>query len=390
MDNGIFAPVYQTGNMQFTIQANDSKSSARAGTLLTDHGSIETPIFMPVGTAGSVKAVHQRELANDIQAQIILGNTYHLYLRPGLPLLQQAGGLHAFIGWDKPILTDSGGYQVYSLSDNRKIKEEGVTFKSHIDGSKHIFTPENVLDIQRTIGADIIMAFDECTPYPCEYKYAKKSMELTHRWLDRCITRLDETPPKYGYNQYLFPIVQGSTYKDLREQSATYIASKNRSGNAIGGLSVGEPHEDMYAMTELVCGILPKDKPRYLMGVGTPENILECIALGIDMFDCVMPTRNARNGMLFTSEGIINIRNEKWKDDLSPIDAALGGYASTHYSKAYLRHLIISKEILGAQIASIHNLTFYLWLVKEARKHITYGSFTTWKNEMVKKVKTRL
>lgn len=390
MDNGIFAPVYQTGNMQFTIQANDSKSSARAGTLLTDHGSIETPIFMPVGTAGSVKAVHQRELANDIQAQIILGNTYHLYLRPGLALLQQAGGLHAFIGWDKPILTDSGGYQVYSLSDNRKIKEEGVTFKSHIDGSKHIFTPENVMDIQRTIGADIIMAFDECTPYPCEYKYAKKSMELTHRWLDRCITRLDETPPKYGYNQYLFPIVQGSTYKDLREQSATYIASKNRSGNAIGGLSVGEPHEDMYAMTELVCGILPKDKPRYLMGVGTPENILECIALGIDMFDCVMPTRNARNGMLFTSEGIINIRNEKWKDDLSPIDAALGGYASTHYSKAYLRHLIISKEILGAQIASIHNLTFYLWLVKEARKHITYGSFTTWKNEMVKKVKTRL
>lgn len=390
MDNGIFAPVYQTGNMQFTIQANDSKSSARAGTLLTDHGPIETPIFMPVGTAGSVKAVHQRELANDIQAQIILGNTYHLYLRPGLALLQQAGGLHAFIGWDKPILTDSGGYQVYSLSDNRKIKEEGVTFKSHIDGSKHIFTPENVMDIQRTIGADIIMAFDECTPYPCEYKYAKKSMELTHRWLDRCITRLDETPPKYGYNQYLFPIVQGSTYKDLREQSATYIASKNRSGNAIGGLSVGEPHEDMYAMTELVCGILPKDKPRYLMGVGTPENILECIALGIDMFDCVMPTRNARNGMLFTSEGIINIRNEKWKDDLSPIDAALGGYASTHYSKAYLRHLIISKEILGAQIASIHNLTFYLWLVKEARKHITYGSFTTWKNEMVKKVKTRL
>lgn len=390
MDNGIFAPVYQTGNMQFTIQANDSKSSARAGTLLTDHGSIETPIFMPVGTAGSVKAVHQRELANDIQAQIILGNTYHLYLRPGLALLQQAGGLHAFIGWDKPILTDSGGYQVYSLSDNRKIKEEGVTFKSHIDGSKHIFTPENVMDIQRTIGADIIMAFDECTPYPCEYKYAKKSMELTHRWLDRCITRLDETPPKYGYNQYLFPIVQGSTYKDLREQSATYIASKNRSGNAIGGLSVGEPHEDMYAMTELVCGILPKDKPRYLMGVGTPENILECIALGIDMFDCVMPTRNARNGMLFTSEGIINIRNEKWKDDLSPIDAALGGYASTHYSKAYLRHLIISKEILGAQIASIHNLTFYLWLVKEARKHITDGSFSTWKNEMVKKVKTRL
>lgn len=345
---------------------------------------------MPVGTAGSVKAVHQRELKNDIQAQIILGNTYHLYLRPGLPLLQQAGGLHAFIGWDKPILTDSGGYQVYSLSDNRKIKEEGVTFKSHIDGSKHIFTPENVMDIQRTIGADIIMAFDECTPYPCEYKYAKKSMELTHRWLDRCVSRLNETQPLYGYNQYLFPIVQGSTYKDLREQSASYIASKNLGGNAIGGLSVGEPHEDMYAMTELVCGILPKDKPRYLMGVGTPENILECIALGIDMFDCVMPTRNARNGMLFTSAGIINIRNEKWKDDLSPIDADLGGYASTHYSKAYLRHLIISKEILGAQIASIHNLTFYLWLVKEARKRINDGTFATWKNEMVKKVKTRL
>lgn len=345
---------------------------------------------MPVGTAGSVKAVHQRELTNDIQAQIILGNTYHLYLRPGLELLQQAGGLHAFIGWERPILTDSGGYQVYSLSDNRKIKEEGVTFKSHIDGSKHIFTPENVMDIQRTIGADIIMAFDECTPYPCEYKYAKKSMELTHRWLDRCVTRINETQPLYGYNQYLFPIVQGSTYKDLREQSATYIATKNLSGNAIGGLSVGEPHEDMYAMTELVCSILPKDKPRYLMGVGTPENILECIALGIDMFDCVMPTRNARNGMLFTSEGIINIRNEKWKNDLTPIDANLGGYASTHYSKAYLRHLIISKEILGAQIASIHNLTFYLWLVKEARKHINEGTFTPWKNEMVKKVKTRL
>jgi queuine tRNA-ribosyltransferase len=345
---------------------------------------------MPVGTAGSVKAVHQRELKNDIQAQVILGNTYHLYLRPGLQLLQQAGGLHAFTGWDKPILTDSGGYQVYSLSDNRKIKEEGVTFKSHIDGSKHIFTPENVMDIQRTIGADIVMAFDECTPYPCEYKYAQKSMELTHRWLDRCISRLDETQPEYGYNQYLFPIVQGSTYKDLREQSATYIASKNLGGNAIGGLSVGEPHEAMYAMTELVCGILPKDKPRYLMGVGTPENILECIALGIDMFDCVMPTRNARNGMLFTSAGIINIRNEKWKDDLSPIDATLGGYASTHYSKAYLRHLIISKEILGAQIASIHNLTFYLWLVREARKRIKEGTFTPWKNELVKKVKTRL
>ncbi len=376
--------------MKFSLAGKDTHSSARAGILSTDHGDIHTPIFMPVGTAGSVKAVHQRELENDIKAEIILGNTYHLYLRPGLELLQKAGGLHAFNGWRKPILTDSGGYQVYSLSETRKIKEAGVTFKSHIDGSKHIFTPENVMDIQRAIGADIIMAFDECTPYPCEYKYAKKSMELTHRWLDRCITRIEETNPHYGYSQSLFPIVQGSVYKDLRQQSAEYIASKNLSGNAIGGLSVGEPHEDMYEMTELVCSILPKDKPRYLMGVGTPENILECIALGIDMFDCVMPTRNARNGMLFTTAGIINIRNEKWKNDLSPIDQELGGYVSTFYSKAYLRHLIINKEILGAQIASIHNLTFYLWLVKEARLRILDGSFAKWKTTMVKKVSSRL
>jgi queuine tRNA-ribosyltransferase len=345
---------------------------------------------MPVGTAGSVKALHQRELDQDVKAQIILGNTYHLYLRPGTELLKKAGGLHQFNGWSKPILTDSGGYQVYSLGHNRKITEEGVVFKSHIDGSRHIFTPESVMDIEREIGADIIMAFDECTPYPCEYTYAKKSMHLTHRWLERCVKRVNETKSLYPYSQALFPIVQGSVYKDLREESAHFIANQQQPGNAIGGLSVGEPHEDMYAMTDLVCSILPKDKPRYLMGVGTPENILECIALGIDMFDCVMPTRNARNGMLFTTEGIINIRNEKWKDDLSPIDATLGGYASTFYSKAYLRHLIISKEILGAQIASIHNLTFYLWLVGKAREHIIAGTFTNWKNQMVKRVTQRL
>jgi queuine tRNA-ribosyltransferase len=345
---------------------------------------------MPVGTAGSVKAIHQRELEQDINAQIILGNTYHLYLRPGTDILEKAGGLHKFNGWTRPILTDSGGYQVYSLAENRKIVEEGVTFKSHIDGSKHHFTPENVMDIQRTIGADIIMAFDECTPYPCEYKYAKSSMALTHQWLKRCVERVRTTDPKYGYEQVLFPIVQGSVYNDLRAESAHFIASQDQPGNAIGGLSVGEPHEDMYAMTSLVCGILPKDKPRYLMGVGTPENILECIALGIDMFDCVLPTRNARNGMLFTTEGIINIRNEKWKADFSPIDAALGGYASTFYSRAYLRHLVINKEILGAQIASIHNLTFYLWLVKEARQQIIAGTFASWKETMVKKVSARL
>jgi len=376
--------------MQFKLTTTDLRSRARSGTITTDHGEIPTPIFMPVGTAGSVKAVHQRELKNDIQAKIILGNTYHLYLRPGLEVIEKAGGLHGFNGWNGPILTDSGGYQVYSLGENRKITEEGVVFKSHIDGSKHTFTPESVMDIERIIGADIIMAFDECTPYPCEYDYAKNSMEMTHRWLKRCVDRVNNTESKYGYSQALFPIVQGSVYKDLRIQSAEFIASQNQLGNAIGGLSVGEPHEIMYEMTELICGILPTEKPRYLMGVGTPENILECIALGIDMFDCVMPTRNARNGMLFTTQGIINIRNEKWKDDLTPIDPELGGHVSTFYSKAYLRHLIISKEILGAQIASIHNLTFYLWLVSQARKKIEEGVFVEWKNRMVKIVATRL
>lgn len=376
--------------MKFSLHATDTGSSARAGIVHTDHGDIHTPIFMPVGTAGSVKAVHQRELEHDIQAEIILGNTYHLYLRPGTALLEKAGGLHRFNGWSKPILTDSGGYQVYSLSENRKISEEGATFKSHIDGSRHLFTPERVMDIQRSIGADIIMAFDECTPYPCDYDYARKSMKITHQWLERCVRRIHETDPRYGYSQALFPIVQGSVYADLRKQSAEFIAAQDQPGNAIGGLSVGEPHEIMYEMTELVCGILPKEKPRYLMGVGTPENILEGIARGVDMFDCVMPTRNARNGMLFTTEGIINIRNEKWKDDLSPIDAGLGGYVSTFYSRAYLRHLIINKEILGAQIASIHNLTFYLWLVKEARRQILAGTFAPWKTSMVKKVSTRL
>jgi queuine tRNA-ribosyltransferase len=386
MQNSVFLRTL----MHFELKARDPKSSARAGVLTTDHGIIETPIFMPVGTAGSVKAIHQRELENDIKAQIILGNTYHLYLRPGIELLQKAGGLHKFNGWSRPILTDSGGYQVYSLAENRKITPEGVTFKSHIDGSRHHFTPERVIDIERAIGADIIMAFDECTPYPCEYLYAKNSLELTHEWLKRCVQRMNETQPYYEYTQALFPIVQGSVYKDLREKSAAFIASMDQPGNAIGGLSVGEPHEDMYAMTSLVCSILPAHKPRYLMGVGTPENILECIALGIDMFDCVMPTRNARNGMLFTTQGIINIRNEKWKDDLSPIDPALGGYVNTFYSKAYLRHLIINKEILGAQIASIQNLSFYLWLVKEARHHILEGDFSIWKDQMVKTVSTRL
>ncbi len=376
--------------MKFKLFAKDPQSKARAGVLSTDHGEIPTPIFMPVGTAASVKAVHQRELEQDIDAKIILGNTYHLYLRPGLDLLTKAGGLHRFMGWNRPILTDSGGYQVYSLSDNRKIKPEGVTFKSHIDGSRHFFSPEGVIDIQRQIGADIIMAFDECTPYPCEYTYARKSMKITHDWLARCVDRMNNTKPAYGYEQALFPIVQGSTFPDLRKESAEFIAVQDQPGNAIGGLSVGEPAEDMYAMTDLVCTILPENKPRYLMGVGTPENILESIALGIDMFDCVMPTRNARNGMLFTSQGIINIRNEKWKDDLSPIDPALGGYASTFYSKAYLRHLIISKEILGAQIATLHNLTFYLWLVREARKKIEEGTFAPWKNQMVKIVSARL
>lgn len=376
--------------MDFKLQAEDKGSKARVGLITTEHGQIETPIFMPVGTAGTVKAVHQRELKDDIKAEIILGNTYHLYLRPGLEIIEKAGGLHKFNGWDGPLLTDSGGYQVYSLAKTRKIKEEGVTFKSHIDGSKHTFTPEYAIDIQRTIGADIIMAFDECTPYPCEYGYARTSMEMTHRWLKRCCDRFDETEGKYGYNQTLFPIVQGSTYKDLRQKSAETIASFGRDGNAIGGLSVGEPHEMLYEHTEIVCDILPKDKPRYLMGVGTPENILECIALGVDMFDCVMPTRNARHGFLFTSEGIINIRNEKWKDDFSSVDPNLEGYVESFYTKAYLRHLTHSKEILAAQICSIHNLTFYLWLVKEARKHIQAGTFIDWKNVMVKKLVTRL
>ncbi len=376
--------------MKFTLKTTDKDSKARAGLLETAHGTIETPIFMPVGTAGTVKGVHQRELKNDIEAQIILGNTYHLFLRPGLETIEAAGGLHKFNNWDLPILTDSGGYQVYSLSGVRKIKEEGVTFRSHIDGSKHLFTPENVMDIQRIIGADIIMAFDECTPYPCDYRYAKRSMEMTHRWLKRCCERFDTTEPKYGFDQTLFPIVQGSTYKDLRMQSAEAIASFGREGNAIGGLSVGEPAEEMYEMTEIVTNILPLDKPRYLMGVGTPINILECIALGIDMFDCVMPTRNARNGMLFTSEGIINIKNEKWKNDFTAVDPNSDLFSDISYSKAYLRHLIISKEILGAQIATLHNLHFYLWLVKEARKHIIEGDFYSWKNNMVKKLAHRL
>ena len=376
--------------MQFTLAATDSKSSARAGELKTAHGSIQTPIFMPVGTAGTVKAVHQRELKNDINADIILGNTYHLYLRPGVDTLQKVGGLHKFNGWDRPILTDSGGYQVFSLSDRRKITEKGAVFQSHIDGSKHLFSPETVMNIQRKIGADIIMAFDECTPWPCDFTYARKSMEMTHRWLDRCIAQLEISPELYGYEQNLFPIVQGSTNDDLRKESAEYIASRNLTGNAIGGLSVGEPAEDMYRIADLVCRILPQDKPRYLMGVGTPENILEGIALGIDMFDCVMPTRNARNGMLFTSEGIINIRNEKWKNDFSPVDPMAHTYVDGDYSKAYLRHLFIGSEYLAGMIASVHNLGFYLWLVREARKHIIQGDFASWKEAMVKKVKQRL
>jgi len=376
--------------MTFDLQARDAGTKARAGRLATAHGAIETPIFMPVGTAGTVKAVGQRELKQDVQAQIILGNTYHLYLRPGLDVLQAAGGLHQFTGWDRPILTDSGGYQVFSLSGTRKIKEEGVTFRSHIDGSKHLFSPEGVMDIQRRIGADIIMAFDECTPWPCEYDYARRSLDMTHRWLKRCIERLDTTEPLYGYEQTLFPIVQGSTFKDLRRQSAEFIAEQGRAGNAIGGLSVGEPAELMYEMTELVCDILPQDKPRYLMGVGTPANILENIALGVDMFDCVMPTRNARNGMLFTTQGIINVTNKKWETDFSPIDAELGGHASTFYTKAYMRHLFQAKEMLGAQIASQHNLTFYLWLVQAARKQIVAGTFGPWKDVMVQKLMRRL
>jgi len=376
--------------MNFTLSKKDKNSNARSGILKTDHGEIITPIFMPVGTAGTVKSVSQRDLEDQINAQIILGNTYHLYLRPGIETLESIGGLHKFISWDRPILTDSGGYQVYSLSGRRKITEQGVKFKSHIDGSSHFFTPENVMEIQKSIGADIIMAFDECTPYPCDYSYAKDSMEMTHRWLKRCVDGFNSTPFKYDYSQVLFPIVQGSTYSDLRKQSAEVIASFDMPGNAIGGLSVGEPHDLMYKHTEEVCAILPVDKPRYLMGVGTPSNLLECIALGIDMFDCVMPSRNARNGMLFTSEGIINIKNKKWENDFNPIDP--NGFSSVdkRYSRSYLRHLFVSKEMLGPQIASIHNLSFYLWLVNESRIKIEEGTFTEWKNKMVVKLVERL
>ncbi|MBC7439989.1 MAG: tRNA guanosine(34) transglycosylase Tgt [Flavobacterium sp.] len=376
--------------MKFDLIHKDPHTKARAGKITTDHGVIETPIFMPVGTVASVKGVHQRELKNDINPDIILGNTYHLYLRPQTEILEKAGGLHKFMNWDRNILTDSGGYQVYSLSANRKIKEEGVKFKSHIDGSLHFFTPENVMEIQRTIGADIIMAFDECTPYPCDYRYAQRSMHMTHRWLNRCITHLEKLPFKYGFEQTFFPIVQGSTYKDLRLQSAEYIANSNQQGNAIGGLSVGEPAEEMYAMTDVVCSVLPEDKPRYLMGVGTPNNILENIALGVDMFDCVMPTRNARNGMLFTANGTINIKNKKWEADFSPVDEMGITFADTEYTKAYLRHLFAANEYLGKQIATIHNLGFYMWLVREARKHIIEGDFREWKEMMVKNMNQRL
>ena len=376
--------------MHFNLEITDTKSNARAGELHTDHGIIETPIFMPVGTAGTVKGVHQHELDKDIEAQIILGNTYHLYLRPGLDVIEPGGGLHKFINWEKPILTDSGGYQVYSLSGARKIVEEGVTFQSHIDGSRHFFSPEKAIEIQRSIGADIIMAFDECTPYPCDYDYAKKSMHMTHRWLTRCMNQMNNTEPLYGHEQALFPIIQGSTYNDLRVESAETIASHDAVGNAIGGLSVGEPAEELYAMTDIVTSVLPKEKPRYLMGVGTPVNILECIALGIDMFDCVLPSRNARHGMLYTSEGILNIKNEKWKKDFSPLDPNGTSYVDSTYSKAYLRHLIHSKETLAIQIATIHNLSFYLWLVKEARIQIKAGTFVSWKNKMVPKLGNRL
>lgn len=377
-------------SLTFALEATAAGSGARAGTIQTDHGTIPTPIFMPVGTVGTVKAVTQQQLKNDVGARIILGNTYHLYLRPGTEVLEAAGGLHQFNGWHGPILTDSGGYQVFSLAANRKIREEGVMFQSHIDGSRHLFTPESVMDIQRSIGADIIMAFDECPPYPSEYGYARTSMELTHRWLDRCIQRLSETPDRYGYTQNLFPIVQGSTYKDLRTASCEYIASKDAVGNAIGGLSVGEPEEMMYEFTELCTSILPTHRPRYLMGVGTPWNILECIDRGIDMFDCVMPTRNGRNGMIFTTEGVVNIKNKKWATDFSPIDAGLPNEISQYYSRAYLRHLFAANEILGMQLASLQNLQFYLWLVTEARSHILAGDFASWKKEMIERVKTRL
>lgn len=375
--------------MHFDLLKTDSQSKARLGLLHTDHGTIETPIFMPVGTVGSVKGVHQQELRDDINAQIILGNTYHLFLRPGTDVLEAAGGLHQFIGWERPILTDSGGYQVYSLSGSRKIQEEGVKFQSHIDGSYHFFTPERAIEIQRSIGADIIMAFDECTPYPCDYAYAKRSMHLTHRWLARCFTAMEQTAPKYGYEQALFPIVQGSTYKDLREESAHAIASFDAVGNAIGGLSVGEPDDELYEMTELVCGILPTEKPRYLMGVGTPTNLLESIALGVDMFDCVMPSRNARHGLLYTWEGTINIKNEKWAKDFSPLDPTSKVWVDQVYTKAYLRHLIKTGEYLGIQIATIHNLAFYLELMRLAREKIASGDFVAWKNQVVTKLGQR-
>ena len=376
--------------MKFTIHKKDPFSNARLGEFETAHGKVDTPIFMPVGTAGTVKGVHQHEIEKDTLAQIILGNTYHLYLRPGLDIIESAGGLHKFIGWDKPLLTDSGGYQVYSLSGARKIIEKGVTFQSHIDGAYHFFTPEYAIDIQRTIGADIIMAFDECTPYPCEYDYAKNSMHMTHRWLKRCCERFDTTEGKYGYDQTFFPIVQGSVYKDLRVQSAEKIASFNRAGNAIGGLSVGEPHDMMYEMTDIVCSVLPVDKPRYLMGVGTPSNLLENIALGIDMFDCVMPTRNARNGMLFTSEGTINIKNKKWEKDYTVLDPNGTSYVDSSYTKAYVRHLFKANEMLGKQVATLHNIRFYLWLMEQAREKLKDGTFTIWKNQMVKKLAIRL
>ena len=376
--------------MKFVCHHTDSKSNARAGTITTDHGVIQTPIFMPVGTQATVKGVLQKELKEEVSPDIILANTYHLYLRPSTDILERAGGIHQFMNWDRNLLTDSGGYQVYSLAANRKIEEDGVRFKSHIDGSSHFFTPEKAIDIQRSIGADIIMAFDECTPYPCDYNYAKDSMALTHRWLDRCIHHMNNTDSKYGHEQSLFPIVQGSTYKDLRIESAKYISDANALGNAIGGLSVGEPAEEMYAMSDAVCSILPKDKPRYLMGVGTPINILENIALGVDMFDCVMPTRNGRNGMLFTSHGTINIKNKKWQNDHTPIDAEGSTSIDTYYSKAYLRHLFAANEFLGKQIASIHNLGFYLWLVREARNHILSDDFADWKNKMVRQMNKRL
>ncbi|MFW6043296.1 MAG: tRNA guanosine(34) transglycosylase Tgt [Marinilabiliaceae bacterium] len=376
--------------MQFTLEKTDNQTSARAGEMITDHGRISTPVFMPVGTLGSVKGIHAPDLENEVNASIILGNTYHLFLRPGLDVLRQAGGLHAFSGWKRPILTDSGGFQVFSLSDNRKLSHEGAEFRSHIDGSKHFFSPENVVDIQRIIGADIIMAFDECPPGDSDRRYARKSMELTHQWLKRGVERFDETSPLYGYDQVFFPIVQGGSYVDMRRESAEYIASFGRFGNAIGGLAVGEPEDVMYEMVEVVNGILPADKPRYLMGVGTPVNILEAIGLGVDMFDCVMPTRNGRNGMLFTKDGIINIKNEKWKTDFSPMDPDGHCAIDLRYSRAYLRHLFVAREMLGPQIASLHNLSFYRWLVTEARRHIVEGDFKSWKEQMVKQLARRL